>query len=99
VKIMGSMDGNAVRFADCLISAHTNRVSVEDGHMECVSVELGKKATPDEVAHVLANFSSLPQELRLPSAPARPVIVTDQRDRPQPGVDPEPGTGVPCAGG
>ncbi|HKA18063.1 MAG TPA: aspartate-semialdehyde dehydrogenase [Blastocatellia bacterium] len=94
LKIMGSMDGNAVRFADCLISAHTNRVSVEDGHMECVSVELGKKATPDEVAHVLANFSSLPQELRLPSAPARPVIVTDQRDRPQPRFDRDTGNGM-----
>ena len=94
LKIMGSMDGASVRFADCLISAHTNRVSVEDGHMECVSVELEKKATPDEVAQVLADFRSLPQELRLPSAPQRPVIVTDQRDRPQPKFDRDAGGGM-----
>jgi len=94
LKIMGSLDGNGIRFADCLISAHTNRVFVEDGHMECVSVELERKAKPDEVARVLAQFSSLPQELKLPSAPERPVIVTDERDRPQPRFDRDAGNGM-----
>jgi aspartate-semialdehyde dehydrogenase len=94
LKIMGSVEGDRVQFADCLISAHTNRVSVEDGHMECVSVELEKKATPQEVAEVLMSFRSLPQELRLPSAPERPVIVTDERDRPQPRFDRDAGEGM-----
>ena len=94
LKIMGSLDGNGIRFADCRISAHTNRVFVEDGHMECVSVELERKAKPDEVARVLAQFSSLPQELKLPSAPQRPVIVTDERDRPQPRFDRDAGNGM-----
>ena len=94
LKIMGTLDGDGIRFADCRISAHTNRVFVEDGHMECVSLELEKKATPDEVASVLARFSSLPQELKLPSAPERPVIVTDERDRPQPRFDRDAGNGM-----
>jgi aspartate-semialdehyde dehydrogenase len=94
LKIMGTLDGDEIRFADCRISAHTNRVFVEDGHMECVSLELDKKATPDEVARVLAGFSSLPQELKLPSAPERPVIVTDERDRPQPRFDRDAGDGM-----
>ena len=94
LKIMGALDGDGIRFADCRISAHTNRVFVEDGHMVCVSVELEKKATPDEVARVLAGFSSLPQELKLPSAPERPVIVTDERDRPQPRFDRDAGNGM-----
>jgi aspartate-semialdehyde dehydrogenase len=76
------------------ISAHTNRVFVEDGHMECVSVELEKKATPDEVARALEDFTSLPQELKLPFAPARPVIVTTERDRPQPRFDRDAGLGM-----
>ena len=79
LKIMGAIDGAGIRFADMKISAHTNRVFVEDGHMECVSVELEKKATPDEVARALEDFTSLPQELKLPFAPARPVIVTPER--------------------
>jgi aspartate-semialdehyde dehydrogenase len=41
-KIMGALDGDRIRFADCKISAHANRVFVEDGHTECVSVELEK---------------------------------------------------------
>lgn len=94
LKIMGALEGNTVRFADVRISAHTNRVFVEDGHMECVSIELEKKATPDEVADVLANFRSLPQELKLPSAPERPVIVSGERDRPQPRFDRDEGEGM-----
>ena len=94
LKIMGSFEGNGIRFADCRISAHTNRVFVEDGHMECVSVELDKKASPLEIARVLAQFSSLPQELNLPFAPKRPVIVTDERDRPQPRFDRDAGNGM-----
>lgn len=94
LKIMGSLDGDHIRFADCRISAHTNRVFVEDGHMECVSLELEKKATPDEVARVLSGFTSLPQELKLPFAPERPVIVTDELDRPQPRFDRDAGNGM-----
>lgn len=94
LKIMGTLDGEEIRFAGCQISAHTNRVFVEDGHMECVSLELEKKATPADVATVLARFSSLPQELKLPSAPERPVIVTDERDRPQPRFDRDAGNGM-----
>jgi aspartate-semialdehyde dehydrogenase len=87
LKIMGKLEGGRIRFSDCRISAHTNRVFVEDGHMACVSVEFENKATPDDVARVLAEFTSLPQELKLPSAPSRPVIVTTDRDRPQPRLD------------
>ena len=94
LKIMGSVDGDHIRFADCRISAHTNRVFVEDGHMECVSLELEKKAAPDEVARVLSGFMSLPQELKLPFAPERPVIVTGDRDRPQPRFDRDAGNGM-----
>ena len=94
LKIMGKLEGGRIRLSDCRISAHTNRVFVEDGHMACVSVELEKKATPDEVARVLGEFTSLPQELKLPSAPKRPTIVTTDRDRPQPRLDRDAGEGM-----
>jgi aspartate-semialdehyde dehydrogenase len=93
-KIMGALEGDRIRFADCLISAHTNRVFVEDGHMECVSLELERKATPDEISRVLTDFRSLPQELKLPFAPERPVIVTTERDRPQPRLDRDAGNAM-----
>jgi aspartate-semialdehyde dehydrogenase len=94
LKIMGRLDGDKIHFAECKISAHTNRVFVEDGHMETVSLELEKKASPEEVADVLRNFTSLPQELKLPTAPVPPVIVMEEKDRPQPRFDRDAGNGM-----
>ncbi len=94
LKIMGRLEGGGFRCADFRISAHTNRVFVEDGHLECVSVELEKQVSPDEVAAALADFTSLPQELKLPSAPPRPVLVMNERDRPQPRFDVDAGDGM-----
>jgi len=93
-KILGHLEGDRIRFSDFVISAHTNRVFVEDGHMECVSVELERKASPEEVARVLSEFKSVPQELKLPFAPERPVIVASERDRPQPRFDRDAGDGM-----
>ena len=93
-KILGRLEGDRIRFAECQISAHTNRVFVEDGHTECVSVELDKKPSLAEVARALADFTSLPQELKLPFAPARPILVTTDRDRPQPRFDRDAGNGM-----
>ncbi|HYL97706.1 MAG TPA: Asd/ArgC dimerization domain-containing protein, partial [Blastocatellia bacterium] len=41
-----------------------------------------------------ANFTALPQELKLPSAPERPIIVVTERDRPQPRFDRDAGAGM-----
>jgi aspartate-semialdehyde dehydrogenase len=94
LKIMGAFDTDKITFAKCKISAHTNRVFVEDGHMETVSLELEKKATPEEIANLLANFTSLPQELKLPFAPIPPIVVTTEKDRPQPRFDRDAGKGM-----
>ena len=94
LKILGKLEGQSIRPASFKISAHTNRVDVEDGHMACVSVELDKTASVEEIARILANFTSLPQELRLPTAPEHPIIVTTQPDRPQPRFDRDAGGGM-----
>jgi aspartate-semialdehyde dehydrogenase len=41
-----------------------------------------------------ASFTSLPQEMRLHSAPARPIILRDEKDRPQPRLDRDAGNGM-----
>ena len=41
-----------------------------------------------------ASYTSLPQELKLHSAPSRPVIVRDEADRPQPRLDRDAGAGM-----
>jgi aspartate-semialdehyde dehydrogenase len=94
LKILGKLERGGIRPAEFGVSAHTNRVFVEDGHMECVSLEMEEKASIDEVARELSSFTALPQELKLPSAPERPVVVRSERDRPQPRYDRDEGNGM-----
>ncbi len=42
----------------------------------------------------MAEFSAEPQELKLPSAPERPIIVRSEQDRPQPRFDRNEGRGM-----
>ncbi|MEZ4562623.1 MAG: aspartate-semialdehyde dehydrogenase [Thermomicrobiales bacterium] len=85
-KLLGSFDG-AFQPADLVMTAHCNRVPVRDGHTECVSIRFRESASPDQAASVMARFRARPQELDLPSAPARPIIVRSERNRPQPNLD------------
>ncbi len=47
-KMLGRVQGDAIKPADLIISAHANRVAVSDGHMVCLSIELGQKANSEE---------------------------------------------------
>jgi aspartate-semialdehyde dehydrogenase len=85
-KLLGGFDGE-FRPACLTMSAHCNRVAVRDGHTECVSIRFATPATPQDAARVMAAFRAKPQELQLPSAPQRPVIVRDEPNRPQPLLD------------
>ncbi|MDR2769947.1 MAG: hypothetical protein LBB08_00685 [Rickettsiales bacterium] len=40
-----------------------------------------------EIRNIWESFSALPQHLKLPSAPQRPIIFFDEPDRPQPKRD------------
>jgi aspartate-semialdehyde dehydrogenase len=86
-KIMGKFAAGRITAAPFKVSAQCNRVAVQDGHLESVRVKLSKQATAEDVAAALASFTGLPQELKLPTAPARPVIVRTEKDRPQPRLD------------
>lgn len=85
-KLLGGFDGQ-FRPADLVMSAHCNRVPVRDGHTECVSLRFRSEATPQDAADVMAAFRGKPQELCLPSAPPRPIIVRQEQNRPQPNLD------------
>ncbi|MDR3161825.1 MAG: aspartate-semialdehyde dehydrogenase, partial [Spirochaetaceae bacterium] len=89
LKILGSIrDGAIVPAEGPAVSAHCNRVPVVDGHVACVSLEFGaKKPGIDDVKRIWTDFRALPQELGLPMAPERPIIVREEEDRPQPRKD------------
>ena len=105
LKLLGRLNGSGVIPAGFAMSAQCNRVAVEDGHTESVSVKLKKKAQPGEIIKVWNEFRSAPQELQLPSAPEQPVRYVESADRPQPRFDADAGGGMtatvgrlrPCA--
>ena len=93
-KILGTVNQGEILDADMRVSAQCNRVNVTDGHMASIRVSLAKKVSIDEVREALSSFRSVPQDLQLYSAPARPVIVRDEADRPQPRLDRDAGKGM-----
>ncbi len=93
-KLLGSLKGSSVVPADLALSAHCNRVAVEDGHMESVSLKLREKAQPEEIITAWNEFRCLPQKLKLPTAPEQPVIYETAPDRPQPRLDRDRGNGM-----
>jgi len=95
IETVGSDGGMTQHFAPLplLISAHTNRVCVLDGHTICVSLRLKKKATPEDVINILKQFNSDAQRINLPSAPNFPIKVLEEKDRPQPRLDREAARG------
>ncbi|HEX8144469.1 MAG TPA: aspartate-semialdehyde dehydrogenase [Pyrinomonadaceae bacterium] len=94
LKILGQVRDGAITGATMQVSAQCNRVNVSDGHMAAVRVRLAQRPEIDEISAALGSFTSLPQELGLHSAPARPIIVRDEHDRPQPRLDRDAGRGM-----
>jgi aspartate-semialdehyde dehydrogenase len=76
------------------VSAQCHRVNVNDGHMAAVRIKLARKSNVQELSEALSSFSSLPQELRLHSAPPNPIVVRDEENRPQPKLDRDAGNGM-----
>ena len=86
-KHLGGWDGAAFTPARFPMSVHCNRVLVRDGHTETVSLKLKGSPNVDAVKESFRAFKGRPQELKLPSAPAHPIVVRDEDDRPQPLLD------------
>jgi aspartate-semialdehyde dehydrogenase len=86
-KILGDFRGDRVEPLAARVSAHCNRVPVVDGHTITVSVEFSAKPSEQDLLAAFRGFSGVPQERKLPSAPAQPVIYMEEQNRPQPRRD------------
>lgn len=83
-KLLGTLGPDGVAFSDVVVSAQCNRVPVENGHTEAVSVRLGGSPSVEAVAEALRSWRSPIAEYGLPTAPAQPLSVTDEQAAPQP---------------
>jgi aspartate-semialdehyde dehydrogenase len=92
LKILGRDGGREPHPA--VVSAHTNRVAVIDGHIMTISAALAAKPALEEVIAAMREFRGRPQELDLPSAPQPPIVVVTDSHRPQPRLDADRGDGM-----
>jgi aspartate-semialdehyde dehydrogenase len=93
-KLLGHLNGARIVPGNFAMSAQCNRVAVEDGHTESVSIKLKNKAKAEEIIAAWVDFRSLPQEMKLPLAPDQPVVYVSAPDRPQPRLDIDLGRGM-----
>lgn len=93
-KILGELSGHRVRNHEVVVSAHTNRVPVVDGHTMTVSVSLDEAPSVAAISQAMSEWRGRPQELGLPTAPALPIEVLDVPYRPQPRLDADRGRGM-----
>jgi aspartate-semialdehyde dehydrogenase len=93
-KILGRVKDAQIEHASMGVSAQCNRVNVTDGHMAAVRVKLAAKPSLDQLRASFESFRSLPQELKLYSAPEHPIEFLPEQDRPQPKLDRDRGKGM-----
>lgn len=79
-----------------VITCQCIRVPVLNGHTAAVFVKFKKNPTKEQLIEALRNFSGVPQELGLPSAPKQFIQYLEEDNRPQVtmDVDYEKGMGV-----
>jgi aspartate-semialdehyde dehydrogenase len=97
LRVFGKIeDGVIVKAQEPSITAQCIRVPVLDGHTAAVFISFKKKPTKEELIEKLVQFSGVPQELELPSAPKQFIQYLEEDNRPQiqADVDYENGMGV-----
>jgi aspartate-semialdehyde dehydrogenase len=92
-RLLGKLENCQVTPLDAKVSAHCNRVAVEDGHTESVSIELAGKPSREEILAAWREFQPLKGQ-NLPTAPEQPVEFNPAEDRPQPRMDRMRGRGM-----
>jgi aspartate-semialdehyde dehydrogenase len=95
LKMLGSwQEGRGFIDAPMVVSAQCNRVATREGHLECASIELERDARPEEIISAWETYIPEPQQLKLPSAPQRPLLYRPETDRPQTLRDRDAGKGM-----
>ena len=88
MKIWGKINGDVIENATTPnITTQCLRVAVSDGHTAAVFVSFDIKPSKEEILDAWKNFSGVPQELELPSAPKQFLHYFEEDDRPQAKLD------------
>jgi aspartate-semialdehyde dehydrogenase len=93
-KILGRATAESFVPASIAVAAHCHRVPTLDGHLEAVSVELSRPASPEEAIEALTSFRGDVADLGLPTSPSHAIVVRHEPDRPQTRLDRDCGGGM-----
>lgn len=93
-KMLGAFRDGAIVHAPFVVSAHANRVPVENGHTVCLSLGFEDPPTPEQAIATLREWRGDPSVRGLPFAPEPPIRYRDEPDRPQPRRDVMEGRGM-----
>lgn len=90
LKIWGKIEGDKIVNSQTpAITTQCLRVPVSDGHTAAVFVSFENKPSKEEILSAWKEFSGVPQELELPSAPKQFLNYFTEDDRPQARLDRE----------
>ncbi|MBE5892471.1 MAG: aspartate-semialdehyde dehydrogenase [Lachnospiraceae bacterium] len=97
LRIWGKVEnGEIVPAASPVITCQCIRVPVLNGHTAAVFVKFNKKPTKEQLIAKIREYSGVPQQLELPSAPKQFIQYLEEDNRPQVklDVDFEKGMGI-----
>ena len=88
LRLWGKVEDGVIKKATTpVITTQCIRVPVLDGHTAAVFVKFKKNPTKEQLIEALKNFSGVPQELKLPSAPEHFIQYLEEDNRPQIALD------------
>ena len=88
LRLWGKVEDGVIKKATTpVITTQCIRVPVLDGHTAAVFVKFKKNPTKEQLIEALKNFSGVPQELGLPSAPKQFIQYLEEDNRPQVSLD------------
>ena len=93
LKILGALEGSRIRNASFTVCASCHRVPVMDGHTEAIWVKFEDEISESEVKEAFEDFNT-DVNIKTPFAPRKPIILREERDRPQPKLDRDAGRGM-----
>jgi aspartate-semialdehyde dehydrogenase len=77
LRLLGSIESDEIKPADFNTEVECKRVMRDYGHIVKVKIDLQKDTEIDEIKELMSNHTSSPQILNLPSAPKRPIILSE----------------------
>ena len=84
LKVWGNIEGDKIVKASApSITTQCLRVPVSDGHFAAVFVSFENKPSKEEILKIWKEFSGVPQELQLPSAPKQFINYFEEDNMPQ----------------